>query len=73
MSRDIIMDLSISLNFIYLMLYWSFFFRIVFLKNGEGKEKEREKNIDVREKHKSVSSHTHPDKGLNLLPRHVPW
>ena len=27
----------------------------------------------MREKHWSFASHTHPDRGLNLQPRQVPW
>ena len=44
-----------------------------FLERGEGREKERERNINVREKYRSVSSHTCPNQGLNPQPRHVPW
>ena len=36
------------------------------------RERERKTDVDVREKHLSVASHTCPDQGLNLKPRHVP-
>ena len=36
------------------------------------RERERERNIGVREKHPSVASHMHPDRGWNPQPRHVP-
>ena len=36
------------------------------------KERERERNIHVREKHRLVTSHMHPDQGSNLQPRYVP-
>ena len=34
---------------------------------------ERERNIDMREKYWSVASCMHPNRGLNLQPRYVPW
>ena len=49
-----------------------FFFKILVLERGEGRERERERNIDGREKHQSVASHTHPNQGPNLQPRHMP-
>ena len=43
------------------------------LERGEEREKKRERNIDVRGKHiLTVASRTHPDRGLNSQPRHVP-
>ena len=49
-----------------------FRFYLLILERGEGREKENETNIDVREKHQSPVSHTHPDRGTNPQPRHVP-
>ena len=37
------------------------------------RERERKKNTDVRDKHRSIASSTHPDRGLNPQPRHMPW
>ena len=50
--------------------HWRTF--IDFRERGREEERERE-NIDVREKHRSVASHTRPDWGSNPQPRHVPW
>ena len=44
---------------------------LIFLERGR-KEKERERNISVREKHQSVASCKHLDKGSNLQPRYMP-
>ena len=41
-----------------------------FLDREESKVR---KTSDVKEKHWLVASHTHPDHGPNLQPRHVPW
>ena len=38
-----------------------------------GEKKRRREREKEREKHRSVASHTRPDGGLNLKPRHVPW
>ena len=35
------------------------------LGGREEREKENERNISVREKHQSVASHKHPDRGPN--------
>ena len=40
------------------------------LREGEG-ERERERNIDMREKHRSVASHMHPDTGWNPEPEYM--
>ena len=44
---------------------------IDFTERGREGEKEGEKH--ECEKHRSVASHTCPDQGPNLQPRHVPW
>ena len=46
---------------------------LLILERGEGRKRERERNTDVREKHRRVAIHTHPDRGPNLQPKHVPW
>ena len=61
---------------LYLILYNMNFFKdfiYLLLERGEGREKERERNNNVREKHWLGASHTCPDRGSNLQPRHVPW
>ena len=40
----------------------------MFLERG----KEKERNMDVREKHQLAALSTHPKRGLNPQPRHVP-
>ena len=35
-------------------------------------EEQRERNIHVREKHRSVASHTCPNQGPGPQPNHVP-
>ena len=47
------------------------------LRQGEREREEetergKKKNIDVKEKHRSVASHVHPDQGWNSQPRCVP-
>ena len=49
------------------------YLNIVVSREKEGREKEKERNIDVREKHQSVASHIHSNRGPNLQPRRVPW
>ena len=56
--------------YFYIFIFKDFVY--LFLERGEGREKEKERNIDVREKHRSVASHTHPDQGPNAQPRRVP-
>ena len=61
--------------FAYLLLNLNFIFlRILFFYSdtGEGREKERERNIDVREKHRSVASHIHTNRGLTHNPGTCP-
>ena len=36
------------------------------------RESEKKRKASVREKHLLVASHTHPNWGLNLQPKHVP-
>ena len=50
-----------------------FFFHLLFLNKGEGREKARERNTYVRKKHWLAAFHTFPDWGLIPQPRHVPW
>ena len=47
-------------------------FIYLFLERGEGRGKEREKNINVREKHRSVVSHTCPDQESTWRPFALP-
>ena len=46
---------------------------LLILEREEGGERERERNINVREKHRSVASHVHPNQGSTPQPRFVPW
>ena len=39
----------------------------------EERERNRKRKIDVREKHRLVASCPHPNRGLNMQPRYVPW
>ena len=56
------------------MLKKEFFQRFyLFLAKRKGRKKERERNVNVREKHQSVASCTHRDRGPNGQSRHVPW
>ena len=43
-------------------------FHLFIFREGEEKKEEKKRNISVKEKHKSVPSHTHPDWGLKHNP-----
>ena len=40
-------------------------------REGERQRERGDRNIDAREKHRSVASHTHRDRGLNPQPRRI--
>ena len=69
-------DFSAWVQMIVLLFFlFGFFlkdFTYLYLERGEGREKEEERNIDVRENHLLVAFCTHPNRGLDLQPRHVP-
>ena len=63
-------------TFVSEQLFFFFFFFLkdfiyLFLERGEEREKESEKSMS--EKHWSVASRMHHDRGPNPQPRHVPW
>ena len=46
---------------------------VLLILESDGERERKKKNTDVRDKHRSVASSTHPDRGLNPQPRHMPW
>ena len=45
---------------------------VLLILESDGERERKKKNTDVRDKHRSVASSTHPDRGLNPQPRHMP-
>ena len=65
-AHPMLMSISAALYGDFLVFFLRF--HLFIFRGGEEKKEEKKRNISVKEKHKSVPSHTHPDWGLKHNP-----